>query len=222
MAVNDALAAEKGQLRAKVGAAHALVKHCSAELRAPQHPVHDCVCFSGLLPSPSPPSPPSQQVQDLEVRAANAATVIEASRAQVEALRGDKAALQGRAAELGDALASAEARLQALAKRNGELRWAGAGGEGRGQGPGRKGLRREGRQICCTPTPCSPPPPPHPRSLEVDNHRSLNLRPQLEALRQEAAALGEEVARLQAGQEEAREVGGRTAPGVLSGQEEGA
>lgn len=64
------------------------------------------------------------QVADLEVRAANAAVVMEAGRSQVEGLRGERAQLAGEAARLGDALADAEARLQALARRNGELRWA--------------------------------------------------------------------------------------------------
>lgn len=58
---------------------------------------------------------------------ANAAVVMESSRAQVEALRGERAELAGEAARLADALADAEARLKVLARRNGELR-CGTGG----------------------------------------------------------------------------------------------
>ena len=71
------------------------------------------------------------QVADLEVRAATAAVVMEAGRAQVEALRGERAQLAGEAARLGEALVGAEARLQALARRNAELRWGGAWGQSR-------------------------------------------------------------------------------------------
>jgi hypothetical protein len=70
------------------------------------------------------------QVQDLEVRAANASAVMASNRDQLEGLRAERAGLQGEAQQLAAALADSEAQLQALAKRNGELRWVWVGGCG--------------------------------------------------------------------------------------------
>ena len=50
------------------------------------------------------------------------------NRDQLEGLRAERAGLQGEAQQLAAALADSEAQLQALAKRNGELRWVWVGG----------------------------------------------------------------------------------------------
>ena len=70
------------------------------------------------------PDTPTQwcvQVSDLSVRNDNASSVIAASKEQIGALREERAAFQEQAQQLGNALADSEARLQALAKRHGEL-----------------------------------------------------------------------------------------------------
>jgi len=58
---------------------------------------------------------------ELEVKGANAAAVIDASRKQIASLRADKASLQETAQQLSAALADRDREVQALAKRNGEL-----------------------------------------------------------------------------------------------------
>lgn len=108
MALNDELVADKGRLQAQVGACRCCEGWAAAHnntwgarrwswVTVPQTSLH------------SRCSPPRAQVQDLQLRAENAGVVIQSGKAQALARQ----------------LAERDAQLQALAKKHGELRWAG-------------------------------------------------------------------------------------------------
>ena len=122
MTLNDSLVAERNALQAQVGAGRGgcLPGQFAGERAAVQScapPPLTCAC-------PPPHAPPHAQVQDLQTQAESTAVVAQASKAQIEGLGKDKAALALQAQELVAALADSRAQVEALARKNSELRWA--------------------------------------------------------------------------------------------------
>lgn len=121
-AVNDELLAEKNALQAQVEKLLGAAGGCRPGTVG---------WHQGAPPTACPELPPHRtsnpQVQDLQAQAESAAVVLESSRAQLEALRGEKAALALQGQELAAELEGSRAQLQALARQNGELRWGGVG-----------------------------------------------------------------------------------------------
>lgn len=76
-------------------------------------------------PQPRHPLLPAPQVRDLQLRAHSTNQAADSSKTRVAALLEERAELVQQAQALAAQLAERDARLQALAKTNGELRCAG-------------------------------------------------------------------------------------------------